>query len=118
MPLPDRPDSGTKGAPLTWGKSRAAFDIVPMVAVVVGDDVRACRAVIKPRIALYVATRLSALILLTGVAWSVGGYFLAEDPSAGLADAISYGVIALAATWLGVFVVFVAVKAFRVVGAL
>ncbi len=70
------------------------------------------------RIAVYLATRLSLLILLTGVAWSVGGYFLAEDPSAGLADAISYGVIALAATWLGVFVVFVAVKAFRVVGAL
>jgi apolipoprotein N-acyltransferase len=70
------------------------------------------------RIAVYVATRLSALILLLGVAWSVGGYFLAEDPSAGLADAISYGVIVLAATWLGVFVVFVAVKAFRVVGAL
>jgi hypothetical protein len=70
------------------------------------------------RIAVYVATRLSALILLMGVAWSVGGYFLAENPSAGLADAISYGVIALAATWLGVFVVFVAVKAFRVVGAL
>lgn len=70
------------------------------------------------RIAVYVATRLSALILLSGVAWSVGGYFLAEDPSAGLADAISYGVIALAATWLGLFVVFVAVKAFRVVGAL
>ena len=70
------------------------------------------------RIAVYVATRLSALILLTGVAWSVGGYFLAEDPSAGLADAISYGVVVLAATWLGVFVVFVAVKAFRVVGAL
>jgi apolipoprotein N-acyltransferase len=70
------------------------------------------------RIAVYMATRLSALILLTGVAWSVGGYFLAEDPSAGLADAISYGVVVLATTWLAVFVVFVAVKAFRVVGAL
>ena len=67
---------------------------------------------------MYVATRLSALILLSGVVWSVGGYFLAEDPSAGLSDALSYGVIALAMTWLAVFVVFVAVKAFRVVGEL
>jgi F420-dependent oxidoreductase-like protein len=36
------------------GKNRAAFDIMPMVAVAVGDDVQACRALIKPRIALYV----------------------------------------------------------------
>jgi F420-dependent oxidoreductase-like protein len=36
------------------GKNRGAFDIMPMVAVVVGDDVQACRAVIKPRLALYV----------------------------------------------------------------
>ena len=32
----------------------AGFDIMPMVSVVVGDDVAACRAVVKPRIALYV----------------------------------------------------------------
>jgi F420-dependent oxidoreductase-like protein len=36
------------------GKNRAAFDIMPMVAVAVGDDVQACRAAIKPRLALYV----------------------------------------------------------------
>jgi alkanesulfonate monooxygenase SsuD/methylene tetrahydromethanopterin reductase-like flavin-dependent oxidoreductase (luciferase family) len=30
------------------------FDIMPMVSVVVGDDVAACRAAVKPRIALYV----------------------------------------------------------------
>jgi hypothetical protein len=31
-----------------------AFDIMPMVAVVVGDDVAACRASVKARLALYV----------------------------------------------------------------
>jgi F420-dependent oxidoreductase-like protein len=30
------------------------FDVMPMVPVVVGDDVDVCRAVIKPRLALYV----------------------------------------------------------------
>jgi F420-dependent oxidoreductase-like protein len=30
------------------------FDVMPMVAVVVGDDVAACRAAVKPRLALYV----------------------------------------------------------------
>jgi F420-dependent oxidoreductase-like protein len=30
------------------------FDVMPMVPVVVGDDVDACRATIKPRLALYV----------------------------------------------------------------
>jgi F420-dependent oxidoreductase-like protein len=30
------------------------FDVMPMVPVVVGDDVDACRAAVKPRIALYV----------------------------------------------------------------
>jgi F420-dependent oxidoreductase-like protein len=30
------------------------FDIMPMVPVVVGDDVAACRASVKPRVALYV----------------------------------------------------------------
>jgi F420-dependent oxidoreductase-like protein len=32
----------------------ARFDVMPMVSVVVGDDVAACRAAVKPRIALYV----------------------------------------------------------------
>jgi F420-dependent oxidoreductase-like protein len=36
------------------GGAPARFDIMPMVAVVVGDDVAACRAVVKPRLALYV----------------------------------------------------------------
>jgi F420-dependent oxidoreductase-like protein len=39
------------------GRSAAAardFDIMPMVPVVVGDDVAACRAAVKPRLALYV----------------------------------------------------------------
>jgi alkanesulfonate monooxygenase SsuD/methylene tetrahydromethanopterin reductase-like flavin-dependent oxidoreductase (luciferase family) len=36
------------------GKSLAQFDIAPTVPVVVGDDVAACRATIKPRLALYV----------------------------------------------------------------
>jgi F420-dependent oxidoreductase-like protein len=38
------------------GRSSATvrFDVMPMVAVVVGDDVAACRAAVKPRLALYV----------------------------------------------------------------
>src|SRR5213594_979287 len=36
------------------GAAPAAFDIMPMVAVVVGDDVAACRASVKARLALYV----------------------------------------------------------------
>ncbi|PYN45719.1 MAG: LLM class F420-dependent oxidoreductase [Candidatus Rokuibacteriota bacterium] len=36
------------------GTAPAAFDIMPMVAVVVGDDVAACRAGVKARLALYV----------------------------------------------------------------
>src|SRR5262250_2569309 len=36
------------------GKSLAQFDIAPTVPVVVGDDVAACRAAVKPRLALYV----------------------------------------------------------------
>jgi F420-dependent oxidoreductase-like protein len=35
------------------GKIGAGFDIMPMVSVVVGDDVAACRAVVRPRLALY-----------------------------------------------------------------
>jgi len=36
------------------GKSGAGFDIMPMVAVVVGDDVAACRRTVKAKLALYV----------------------------------------------------------------
>jgi F420-dependent oxidoreductase-like protein len=36
------------------GGPPARFDVMPMVAVVVGDDVAACRAAVKPRVALYV----------------------------------------------------------------
>jgi F420-dependent oxidoreductase-like protein len=36
------------------GGAPARFDVMPMVAVVIGDDAAACRAVVKPRLALYV----------------------------------------------------------------
>jgi len=36
------------------GRPREHFDVMPMVPVVIGADVGACRAVVKPRIALYV----------------------------------------------------------------
>jgi F420-dependent oxidoreductase-like protein len=36
------------------GAAPAGFDIMPMVAVVVGDDIAACRAKVKARLALYV----------------------------------------------------------------
>jgi F420-dependent oxidoreductase-like protein len=36
------------------GAAPARFDVMPMVAVHVGDDVAACRAAVKPRLALYV----------------------------------------------------------------
>jgi F420-dependent oxidoreductase-like protein len=36
------------------GRSRESFDVMPMVPVVIGADAAACRAVVKPRIALYV----------------------------------------------------------------
>jgi F420-dependent oxidoreductase-like protein len=36
------------------GKSLTRFDIAPTVAVVLGADAAACRAVVKPRLALYV----------------------------------------------------------------
>src|SRR6266566_686711 len=36
------------------GRSPQGFDVMPMVAVVAGPDVAACRAVVKPRLALYV----------------------------------------------------------------
>jgi F420-dependent oxidoreductase-like protein len=45
--------SGFKAA----GRSAAdasRFDVMPMISVVVGDDVAACRAAVKPRVALYV----------------------------------------------------------------
>ena len=36
------------------GRSPRAFDVMPMVPVVVGEDTAACRAAVKPRLALYV----------------------------------------------------------------
>jgi len=42
-----RADRARGGAP-------AQFDLMPMVAVVVGDDVAACRAPVKAKLALYV----------------------------------------------------------------
>jgi F420-dependent oxidoreductase-like protein len=36
------------------GRAAGSFDVMPMVSVVVGPDVAACRAVVKPRLALYV----------------------------------------------------------------
>src|SRR5207247_5388216 len=36
------------------GRAPERFDIMPMVSVVVGPDVAACRALVKPRVALYV----------------------------------------------------------------
>ncbi len=42
------------GAARAGGKSLASFDIAPTVAVIIGDDVAACRNQIKPRLALYI----------------------------------------------------------------
>jgi len=36
------------------GRKREDFDVMPMVPVVVGADAAACRAIVKPRVALYV----------------------------------------------------------------
>src|SRR5258705_12188439 len=36
------------------GKSLARFDIAPTVPIVLGPDAAACRAMVKPRLALYV----------------------------------------------------------------
>ena len=44
-------DEGFRAAP---GRDRTRFDIMPGVAVKVGDDAAACRATMKPRLALYV----------------------------------------------------------------
>jgi hypothetical protein len=69
------------------------------------------------RIAVYLAFLLSALVVLSGVAWSVGGSLLGEETSSSDLFAgipLSYGVAVLAMSWLGVFVVFVMAKAFRV----
>jgi F420-dependent oxidoreductase-like protein len=44
-------DAGFRAAP---DRDRTRFDIMPSVAVKVGDDVTRCRAEIKPRLALYV----------------------------------------------------------------
>ena len=61
---------------------------------------------------MYLAYLLSALVVLAGLAWSLGGYLLGDSSFS--AEPLSYGLIALAMTWLGVFVVFVIAKAFRV----
>ena len=44
-------DEGFRAAP---GRDRTRLDIMPGVAVKVGDDLAACRATMKPRLALYV----------------------------------------------------------------
>jgi F420-dependent oxidoreductase-like protein len=44
-------DAGFRATP---GKGRTGFDIMPGASVKVGDDVAACRAALKPRVALYV----------------------------------------------------------------
>jgi F420-dependent oxidoreductase-like protein len=36
------------------GRDRSAFDVAPMVTVVVGEDVEVCRDLVKPALALYV----------------------------------------------------------------
>jgi F420-dependent oxidoreductase-like protein len=46
-------DEGFRAAGRQAGAARD-FDVMPMVPVVVGDDVAACRAAVKPRLALYV----------------------------------------------------------------
>ena len=46
-------DEGFRAGGREAGAARD-FDIMPMVPVVVGDDVAACRAAVKPRLALYV----------------------------------------------------------------
>jgi F420-dependent oxidoreductase-like protein len=43
-------DAGFKAS----GRSPQTFDVMPMVSVVVGPDAAACRALVKPRVALYV----------------------------------------------------------------
>jgi alkanesulfonate monooxygenase SsuD/methylene tetrahydromethanopterin reductase-like flavin-dependent oxidoreductase (luciferase family) len=45
-------ESGFKAA--GGGKSLATFDVAPTVPIVLGPDPAACRALIKPRLALYV----------------------------------------------------------------
>jgi F420-dependent oxidoreductase-like protein len=45
---------GFRAGGRTGTDAERGFDVMPMVAVVVGDDVAACRSVVKPRLALYV----------------------------------------------------------------
>jgi F420-dependent oxidoreductase-like protein len=45
---------GFRAGGKTGTPAERAFDVMPMVSVVGGDDVAACRAVVKPRLALYV----------------------------------------------------------------
>ncbi|HET7340263.1 MAG TPA: LLM class F420-dependent oxidoreductase [Methylomirabilota bacterium] len=45
---------GFRAGGRTGTPAEKTFDVMPMVTVVVGDDVAACRAAVKPRVALYV----------------------------------------------------------------
>src|SRR5438105_8959723 len=47
-------DDGFRAGGRSGTAAERSFDIMPMVSVVVGDDVAACRAAVKPRLALYV----------------------------------------------------------------
>ena len=47
-------DEGFRAAGRAGTPAARDFDIMPMVSVVVGPDVEACRAQVKPRVALYV----------------------------------------------------------------
>ena len=49
----DREDRESRPTEVS-ARVRALVDVMPMVAVVVGDDVAACRASVKARLALYV----------------------------------------------------------------
>ena len=62
-PRPDIPIYLAAIAPTRWrqvfgtavgGRDLSTFDIAPTVAVVLGDDVDACRSMVKPTLALYV----------------------------------------------------------------
>jgi F420-dependent oxidoreductase-like protein len=47
-------DESLKEGMARSGRSREAFDVAPMVPVVVGDDVQLCRDMVKPGLALYI----------------------------------------------------------------
>jgi F420-dependent oxidoreductase-like protein len=46
--------AGFRAAGKVGTETERSFDVAPIVAVVVGDDAAACRAFVKPRVALYV----------------------------------------------------------------